>query len=140
MIYLCTLIFLAFGFYNIKGIKERQVGIETKPIYNIVLALSGILFFYLAYRLDRGLASYFLAFAALFYLFTSSFGQGMAEDGIFVLMGSSTIRKLARDDIKDIKIDKKKYQLSIYADSTIYKQKYKKADFPKVLEIIEGLK
>ena len=55
-------------------------------------------------------------------------------------MGSSIIRKLSSSDIKEIKIDKEKFIISIYADSTIYRQKYKKEDFPKVLEIIENFK
>lgn len=63
--------------------------------------------------------------------------QGIGEDGFYVLLGKTTIRKISFADIKNIKIDQENYKLEIYADSNIYKQAYKKEDFGKVLDIIE---
>ena len=140
MIYFIIIMFLAFGLYNLRGIRERIIMINFNPIYNLILILAGLLYFYMTYKLSRGFASYLLAISGIFYLFTTFFCQGIADDGIFVLMGSSIIRKLSSSDIKEIKIDKEKFIISIYADSTIYRQKYKKEDFPKVLEIIENFK
>ncbi|WP_311492581.1 hypothetical protein [uncultured Anaerococcus sp.] len=140
MVYFFILVFLAFSLYNLRGIREMILRIYFNPICNLILILAGLLYIYMAYKLDGSLAGYILGLSGFFYLNTNTFCQGIARNGIFVLMGSSIIRKLNPKDVKDIKIDEKNNTISIYADSTIYKQKYKKEDFPKVLKIIGNFK
>ena len=132
MEYLIILMFLAFAIYNLRESKGKEIRIDISPIYKIILVAAGILYLVLA----SGIAAIF----ALFYLCTTIYCQGIGEDGFYVLLGKSTIRKIAFSNIKNIKVDKENYKLEIYADSTIYKQKYKKEDFPQVLKIIENLK
>ena len=138
--YLMMIMFSAMAFYNLKGIKERLIKIDLEPVYYVALILAGFLYLSMAYKLAGRTQAYILGLLAIFYLFTTIFCQGMARDGIFVLMSASMIRKLSYDDIKDIKVDKNNYKLSIYEDSTIYKQKYKKEDFQKVLALVESFK
>ena len=137
MEYLIILMFLGFAIYNLRESKEKKIRIAIKPIYNIILAAAGILYLVLAYKMGRGIESFIAAISALFYLYTTTYCQGIGEGGFYVLLAKSTIRKIAFSDIRDLKIDKENNKLSIYADSTIYEQRYKKEDFVKVLDIIE---
>ena len=140
MEYLLTLMFLGFAIYNLRASKEKKIRIEIRPIYNINLVLAGILYLILAYKMGRGIESFIAAISALFYLYTIIYCEGIGEDGFYVLLGKSTIREITFSDIRNIKVDKEYYKLEIYADSTIYKQKYKKEDFQKVLKIIRIFK
>ena len=140
MEYLLTLMFLGFAIYNLRASKEKKIRIEIRPIYNINLVLAGILYLILAYKMGRGIESFIAAISALFYLYTIIYCEGIGEDGFYVLLGKSTIREITFSDIRNIKVDKENYKLEIYADSTIYKQKYKKEDFQKVLKIIRIFK
>lgn len=140
MEYLIILMFLSFAIYNLRESRDKKIRIAIKPIYNIILAAAGILYLVLAYKMGRGIESFIAAISALFYLYTTTYCQGIGSDGIYVLLGKSTIRKIAFSDIRDLKIDKENNKLTIYADSTIYSQKYKKEDFEKVLEIIENFR
>lgn len=140
MEYLLTLMFLGFAIYNLRASKGKKIRIEIRPIYNINLVLAGILYLILAYKMGRGIESFIAAISALFYLYTIIYCEGIGEDGFYVLLGKSTIREITFSDIRNIKVDKENYKLEIYADSTIYKQKYKKEDFQKVLKIIRIFK
>lgn len=140
MEYLLTLMFLGFAIYNLRASKEKKIRIEIRPIYNINLVLAGILYLILAYKMGRGIEPFIAAISALFYLYTITYCEGIGEDGFYVLLGKSTIREITFSDIRNIKVDKENYKLEIYADSTIYKQKYKKEDFQKVLKIIRIFK
>ena len=140
MEYLIILMFLAFAIYNLRESKRKKIKIDIRPIYNIILVVAGILYLVLAYKIGRGIESCIAAISAFFYLYTIIYCQGLGEDEFYVLFGKSTIRKIAFSNIRDIKVDKENYKLVIYADSTIYEQKYSKEDFPKVLEIIGKLK
>ena len=140
MEYLVILMFLGFAIYNLRESKEMKIRIDIRPIYNIILVTSGILYIIMAYKIGRGIESGIAAISALFYLYTSIYCQGIGEDGLYVLLGKSAIREIAFSDIRNIKIDKENYELSIYAYSTSYKQKYKKEDFPKVLALVESFK
>ncbi|WP_308749345.1 hypothetical protein [uncultured Anaerococcus sp.] len=140
MEYLIILMFLAFAIYNLRESKGKEIRIDISPIYKIILVAAGILYLVLAYKIGGGIESGIAAIFALFYLCTTIYCQGIGKDGFYVLLGKSTIRKIAFSNIKNIKVDKENYKLEIYADSTIYKQKYKKEDFPQVLKIIENLK
>lgn len=140
MEYLIILMFLAFAIYNLRESKGFKIRIDIRPIYKIILVLAGILYLFLAYKIGRGIKSVIAAISALFYLYTIIYCEGIGEDGFYVLLGKLIIRKITFSDIRNIKVDKENYKLEIYADSTIYKQKYKKEDFPKVLKIIENLK
>ncbi len=137
MEYLVILMFLGFAIFNLRESRHKKIRISIKPIYNIILFGAGILYLVLAYKLGRGIESFIAAISALFYLYTTIYCQGIGEDGFYVLLGKSIIRDISFADIKNIKIDQENYELEIYADSTIYKQAYKKEDFEKVLEIIE---
>ncbi|WP_308653438.1 hypothetical protein [uncultured Anaerococcus sp.] len=136
MEYFLILMFLGFAIYNLRASKEKKIRIDVRPIYNINLVFAGILYLDLAYKIGRGIKSVIAAISALFYLYTITYCEGIGEDGFYVLLGKSTIRKITFPDIRNIKVDKENYKLEIYADSTIYKQKYKKEDFQKVLKII----
>lgn len=135
---LIALMFLGFAIYNIRESTGKIIRIDIKPIYNLILLGAGILFLILAIKIGGRTGSYFVAFSALFYLYTSIYCQGIGKDAIYVLFGKSTIRKIAFDDIADIIIDKEKSQIKIKADSTTYIQVYKKEDFERVLSIIEN--
>ena len=137
MEYLIILMFLGFAIYNLRESKEKKIRIAIKPIYNIILVAAGILYLVLAYKMGRGIESFIAAISALFFLYTTTYCQGIGKNGIYVLLAKSTIRKIAFADIRDLKIDEENNKLSIYADSTIYEQRYKKEDFVKVLDIIE---
>nr|WP_072537586.1 hypothetical protein [Anaerococcus mediterraneensis] len=140
MEYLVILMFLGFANFNLIESKEMKIRIDIRPIYNIILVTSGILFIIMAYKIGRGIESVIAAISALFYLYTSIYCQGIGEDGFYVLLGKSSIREIAFSDIRNIKVDRENYKLEIYADSTSYKQKYKKEDFPKVLALAESFK
>lgn len=140
MEYLVILMFLGFAIFNLIESKEMKIRIDIRPIYNIILVTSGILFIIMAYKIGRGIESGIAAVSALFYLYTSIYCQGIGEDGFYVLPGKSNIREITFSDIRNIKIDKENYKLEIYADSTSYKQKYKKEDFPEVLALVESFK
>ena len=140
MEYFLILMFLAFAIHNLRESKGKEIRIYIRPIYNIILVIAGILYLALAYKIGRGIESAIAAISALFYLWTIIYCQGIGQDGFYVLLGKSTIRKIEFSNIRDIKIDKENYKLEFYADSTIYKQKYKKEDFPKVHEIIGKFK
>lgn len=137
MEYLITLMFLGFAIFNLRKSKDKKIRITIKPIYNIILLAAGILYLVLAYKIGMGIESAIAAIFALFYLYTTIYCEGVGEDGFYVLLGKSIIRKVAFADIRDIKIDQENYKLQIYANSDIYKQTYKKEDFGKVLDIIE---
>lgn len=137
MEYLITLMFLGFAIFNLRESKDKKIRITIKPIYNIILLAAGILYLVLAYKIGMGIESAIAAISALFYLYTTIYCEGVGEDGFYVLLGKSIIRKVAFADIRDIKIDQENYKLQIYANSDIYKQTYKKEDFGKVLDIIE---
>ena len=140
MEYLIILMFLAFAIYNLRESKGKKIRIDIRPIYKIILILAGILYLVLAYKIGGGIESGIAAIFALFYLCTIIYCQGIGEDGFYVLLGKSAIRKIAFSNIKNIKVHKENYEIEFYADSTIYKQKYKKEDFPKVFEIIGKFK
>ena len=140
MEYFLILMFLGFAIYNLRASKEKKIRIDVRPIYIINLVFAGILYLDLAYKIGRGIKSVIAAISALFYLYTIIYCEGIGEDGFYVLLGKLIIRKITFSDIRNIKVDKENYKLEIYADSTIYKQKYKKEDFPQVLKIIENLK
>ena len=137
MEYLITLMFLGFAIFNLRESKDKKIRITIKPIYNIILLAAGILYLVLAYKIGMGIESAIAAISALFYLYTTIYCEVVGEDGFYVLLGKSIIRKVAFADIRDIKIDQENYKLQIYASSDIYKQTYKKEDFGKVLDIIE---
>lgn len=136
MEYIVILMFLAFAIYNLRESKGKKIRIDIRPIYNIILVAAGILYLALAYKIGGGIESGIAAISALFYLWTIIYCQGIGQDGFYVLLGKSTIRKIYYSDIREIKIDMDNYKLEFYSDSTIYKQKYKKEDFQKVLKII----
>ena len=140
MEYLLIFMFLGFAIYNLRESKGMKIRIDISPIYNIILVIAGILYLFLAFKMGRGKLSVIVAIYALFYLYTIIYCQGIGEDGFYVLLVKSGIRKVAFADTRNIKVDEENYTLEIYADSTIYKQKYKKEDLPKVLEIIENFK
>lgn len=141
MEYLITLMFLGFAIFNLRESKEMKIRIDIRPIYNIILVTSGILYIIMAYKIGRGIESGIAAISALFYLYTTIYCQGIGEDSFYVLLGKSSIRKITPSDINNnIKIDQENYMLEIYADSTSYKQKYRKEDFPKVLGLVESFK
>lgn len=137
MEYLITLMFLGFAIFNLRASKDKKIRITIKPIYNIILVATGIFYLVLTYKIGKWIESCITAISALFYLYTLTYCQGIGEDGFYVLLGKTTIRKISFADIKNIKIDQENYKLEIYADSNIYKQAYKKEDFGKVLDIIE---
>ncbi len=140
MEYIVILMFLAFVIYNLRESKGKKIRIDIRPIYKIILVLAGILYLALAYKIGGGIESGIAAIFALFYLWTIIYCQGIGQDGFYVLLGKSTIRKIEFSNIRDIKIDKENYKLEFYSESTIYKQKYKNEDFSKVLEIIGKFK
>lgn len=140
MEYLLIIMFLGFAINNLRESREKKIRIAIKPIYNIILVLAGSLYIILSYKMGGRIESGIAAISALFFLYTIIYCKGIGEDGFYVLLGKSTIRKIEISNIRDIKIDKENYKLEFYADSTIYKQKYKKEDFPKVLEIIGKFK
>lgn len=140
MEYLLTLMFLGFAIYNLKESRDKKIRITIKPIYNIILFVAGILYSVLFYKLGRGIESVIAAISALFYIYTLTYCQGIGEEGVYVLLGKSIIRKISFADIKNIKIDEENYKLEIYAGSNIYKQAYKKEDFGKVLELIDNFR
>lgn len=140
MEYLITLMFLGFAIFNLRESKDKKIRITIKPIYNIILLAAGILYLVLAYKIGMGIESAIAAISALFYLYTTIYCEGVGEDGFYVLLGKSIIRKVAFADIRDIKIDQENYKLQIYANSDIYKQTYKKEDFGKVLELIDNFR
>lgn len=137
MEYLLILMFLGFAIYNLKESRDKKIRIAIKPIYNIILLATGIFYLVLTYKVGKGIESCIAAISALFYLYTLTYCQGIGEEGFYVLLGKSIIRKISFADIKNIKIDQENYKLEIYADSNIYKQSYKKEDFSNVLDIIE---
>lgn len=138
--YFLILMFLAFAIYNLRESMGKKIRIDIRPIYNIILILAGILYLVLAYKIGGEIESGISAIFALFYLWTAIYCQGIGQDGFYVLLGKSTIRKIEFSNIKNIKVDKENYKIEFYADSTIYKQKYKKEDFQKVLKIIGNFK
>ena len=140
MEYLLISIFLGFAIYNLRESRNKKIRISIKTIYNIILLVAGILYSVLVYKMGKGIESFIAAISGLFYIYTIIYCQGIGEDGIYVLLGKSTIRKIYFSNIRNIKVDKENYTLEIYADSTIYKQKYKKEDFQKVLESIGKFK
>lgn len=137
MEYLLILMFLGFAIFNLRESKNKKIRIAIKPIYNIMLVAAGILYITLAYKMGGRIESAIAAISALFYLYTTMYCQGIGKDGFYVLLGKSNIREIPFADINNLKIDQENYMLEIYADSTIYKQTYKKEDFGKVLELIE---
>ena len=132
------LMFLGFGIYNLRESRDKKIRIAIKPVYNIILVAAGGLYVLLAYKIGGRVESYIAAISALFYLYTSIYCQGIGKDAFYVLVGKSSIRKLAFDEITDIIIDKEKSQIKIKADSTTYIQVFKKEDFERVLSIIEN--
>lgn len=140
MEYLLILMFLGFAIYNLRESKDKKIRIAIKPIYNIILVAAGSLYIILACKMGGRIESAVAAISALFYLYTTTYCQGIGEDGVYVLLGKSTIREISFANIKKIKIDKENYKLEIYADSDIYKQAYNKEDFGKVLDIIENFR
>lgn len=140
MEYLITLMFLGFAIYNLKESRDKKIRITIKPIYNIILLVTGIFYLVLTYKVGKGIESCIAAISALFYLYTLTYCQGIGKDGLYVLFGKTTIRKISFADIKNIKIDQENYKLQIYANSDIYKQAYKKEDFGKVLELIDNFR
>lgn len=140
MEYLLILMFLGFAVFNLRESKDKKIRKAIKPIYNIILLVAGVLYSVLVYKMGRGIESFIAAISALFYLYTLTYCQGIGEEGFYVLLAKSGIRKISFADIKNIKIDQENYKLEIYADSNIYKQAYKKEDFGKVLELIDNFK
>lgn len=140
MDYLIILMFLAFSIYNLRESKGKEIRIDIRPIYKIILVVACILYLVLAYKIGGGTLSGIAAIFAMFYLWTIIYCQGIGQDGIYVTLGKSTIREIVFSNIKNIKVDKENYKIEFYADSTIYKQKYKQEDFPQVLKIIENFK
>ena len=140
MEYLITLMFLGFAIFNLKESRDKKIRITIKPIYNIMFVATGIFYLVLTYKIGRGIESFIAAISALFYLYTLTCCQGIGEEGFYVLLGKSIIRKISFADIKNIKIDQEYYKLEIYSDSNIYKQTYKKEDFGKVLELIDNFR
>lgn len=140
MEYLITLMFLGFAIYNLKESRDKKIRITIKPIYNIILLVTGIFYLVLTYKVGKGIESCIAAISALFYLYTLTYCQGIGEEGFYVLLAKSGIRKISFADIKNIKIDQENYKLEIYSDSNIYKQAYKKEDFGKVLELIDNFR
>ena len=140
MEYLITLMFLGFAIFNLIESKDKKIRITIKPIYNIILLATGIFYLVLTYKVGKGIESCIAAISALFYLYTLTYCQGIGEEGFYVLLGKSIIRKISFADIKNIKIDQEYYKLEIYSDSNIYKQTYKKEDFGKVLELIDNFR
>lgn len=140
MEYFLILMFLAFAIYNLRESMGKKIRIDIRPIYNIILVAAGILYLVLAYKIGGGIESGIAAIFALFYLWTIINCQGIGQDGFYVLLGKSTIRKIEFFNIRNLKIDKENYKLEFYADYRIYKQKYKKEDFRKVISIIGNFK
>lgn len=140
MDYLLILMFLGFTIYNLRESRDKKIRIAIKPIYNIILLAAGSLYLILSCKMGGRIESAIAAISALFYLYTTTYCQGIGEDGFYVLLGKSTIREIPFADIRDIKIDQENYKLEIYADSDIYKQAYNKEDFGKVLDIIENFR
>lgn len=140
MEYFLILMFLAFAIYNLRESKGKKIRIDIRPIYNIILVAAGILYLVLAYKIGGGIESGIAAIFALFYLWTIIYCQGIGQDGFYVLLGKSTIRKIEFSNIRNLKIDNENYKLEFYADYRIYKQKYKKEDFQKVISIIGNFK
>lgn len=140
MEYLIILMFLAFAIYNLRESNGKKIRIDIRPIYNIILILAGILYLVLAYKIGGEIESGISAIFALFYLWTIIYCQGIGQDGFYVLLGKSTIRKIEFSNIRDLKVDKENYKLEFYAEYRIYKQKYKKEDFQKVISIIGNFK
>lgn len=140
MEYLITLMFLGFAIFNLRESKDKKIRITIKPIYNIILLATGIFYLVLTYNVGKGIESCIAAISALFYLYTLTYCQGIGEEGFYVLLAKSGIRKISFADIKNIKIDQENYKLEIYSDSNIYKQAYKKEDFGKVLELIDNFR
>ena len=140
MDYIIILMFLGFAIYNLRESKNKKIRIAIKPIYNIILVAAGILYLTLAYKMGGRIESAIAAISALFYLYTSTYCQGIGKEGFYVLLGKSNIREIPFDNINNLKIDRQNYMLEIYAYSTIYKQTYKKEDFGKVLELIENFR
>ena len=138
--YFLILMFLAFAIYNLRESKGKKIRIDIRPIYNIILVAAWILYLVLAYKIGGGIESGIAAIFALFYLWTIIYCQGIGQDGFYVLLGKSTIRKIEFSNIRNLKIDKENYKLEFYADYRIYKQKYKKEDFQKVISIIGNFK
>lgn len=140
MEYFLILMFLAFAIYNLRESKGKKIRIDIRPIYNIILVAAVILYLVLAYKIGGGIESGIAAIFALFYLWTIIYCQGIGQDGFYVLLGKSTIRKIEFSNIRNLKIDNENYKLEFYADYRIYKQKYKKEDFQKVISIIGNFK
>ena len=140
MEYLITLMFLGFAIFNLKESRDKKIRIAIKPIYNFILLVTGIFYLVLTYKVGKGIESCIAAISALFYLYTLTYCQGIGEEGFYVLLAKSGIRKISFADIKNIKIDQENYKLEIYSDSNIYKQTYKKEDFGKVLELIDNFR
>lgn len=111
MEYLIILMFLAFAIYNLRESKGKEIRIDISPIYKIILVAAGILYLVLAYKIGGGIESGIAAIFALFYLCTTIYCQGIGKDGFYVLLGKSTIRKIAFSNIKNIKVDKENYKL-----------------------------
>ena len=140
MEYLLILMFLGFAIYNLRESRDKKIRIAIKPIYNFILLVTGIFYLVLTYKVGKGIESCIAAISALFYLYTLTYCQGIGEEGFYVLLAKSGIRKISFADIKNIKIDQENYKLEIYSDSNIYKQAYKKEDFGKVLELIDNFR
>lgn len=140
MEYFLILMFLGFAIYNLKESRDKKIRITIKPIYNIILLATGIFYLVLTYKVGKGIESCIAAISALFYIYTLIYCQGIGEEGFYVLLAKSGIRKISFADIKNIKIDQENYKLEIYSDSNIYKQAYKKEDFGKVLELIDNFR
>lgn len=138
--YFLILMFLAFAIYNLRESMGKKIRIDIRPIYNIILILAVILYLVLAYKIGGGIESGIAAIFALFYLWTIIYCQGIGQDGFYVLLGKSTIRKIEFSNIRNLKVDRENYKLEFYADYRIYKQKYKKEDFQKVISIIGNFK
>lgn len=140
MEYLLISIFLGFAIYNLRESRNKKIRISIKTIYNIILLVAGILYSVLVYKMGKGIKSFIAAISGLFYIYTIIYCQGIGEDGFYVLLAKSGIRKVTFADIRNIKVDEENYKLEIYANSDIYKQVYKKEDFEKVLDIIENFR
>ena len=82
MEYLLILMFLGFAIYNLRESKDKKIRIAIKPIYNIILVAAGSLYIILACKMGGRIESAVAAISALFYLYTTTYCQGIGEDGV----------------------------------------------------------
>lgn len=91
MEYLLILMFLGFAIYNLRESKDKKIRIAIKPIYNIILVAAGSLYIILACKMGGRIESAVAAISAIFYLYTTTYCQGIGEGGFYVLLGNQLL-------------------------------------------------